>query len=220
MIRKILLPLLVLTFVPSLFALDPVKLGGPPIHPKYLIPVNPQDRQYEEGIEKLLGSRWGKGTMICTDSPYSGGDFVISVWGKGSSNHNSDQALHNFITFIEVARGGTGHAVKKKDIDVAIDSELATAVQRAWATMLLKTRFPAGRYLGADGWQTEFSVWIRGLGGVYAQLWSPSEGLPKELMDIGFGLADYCRAPEAERTEKRKKLMQWLNDFATRAAAS
>jgi len=98
--------------------------------------------------------------------------------------------------------------------------DFAIAVQRAWAAMLLKTRYPARQYLGLDGWRTEFSVSVRGEGAVYGQLWSPSEGLPKELMDLGFALADYCKAPESERPEKRKKLMRWLEDFAKRAAAS
>ena len=205
----------------SIVAADPIKLGGSPINPNYFVPVDPDDRQDQEAIEKLLGDRRGNGTMIYTNS--SGEAFVLSVWGKDYAKYDYEHALHNFMTFIEVSLEGKGRstrAVSKKEIQVGIDVDFAIAVQRSWAAMLLKTRYPTGRYLGLDGWQTEFSVSVRGVGGVYGQLWSPSEGLPKELMDLGFALVDYCKAPENQRPEKRKKLIYWLEDFAKRAEAS
>lgn len=205
----------------SIVAADPIKLGGAPINPKYFLPVDPHNRQDEEAIEGLLGDRRGNGTMIYTDS--AGGAFVVSVWGKDYAKYDYEHPLHNFIIFIEVSLEGKGRptaAVSKKEIQVEIDVDLAIAVQRAWAAMLLKTRYPTGRYLGLDGWQTEFSVSVRGIGGVYGQLWSPSEGLPKELMDLGFALVDYCKVPESQRPEKRKKLIYWLEDFAKRAEDS
>jgi hypothetical protein len=210
--------LLIFVVAASAIAADPVKLPGPTIEPKYLVPVDPHARQDEEAIEKLLGDRRGSGTMIYTDS--TGSAFVVSVWGKDYANYDYEHALHNFVTFIEVSLQGKGdftRAVAKKEMEVAIDADLAIAVQRAWAAMLLKTRYPTSQYLGLDGWQTEFSVSVRGAGTVYGQLWSPSNGLPKELMDLGFALVDYCKAPETERPERRKKLKQWLEDFAKRA---
>lgn len=207
--------------LPSLLALEPIKLVEPVVDPQYLVPVSPNGRQAAAAIEKLLGTRWGYGTMIYTDS--TGAAFVVSVWGKDHTESDREHALHNFVTLIEVSLHGDGDAIRampKKQIELPIDVELATAVQRAWAVMLLKTRYPTNRYLGGDGWQTEFSVWVSGAGAVFGQLWSPSNGLPKELMDLGFALADYCKSPEAERTKKREKLMRWLADFAERAQKS
>jgi hypothetical protein len=220
-VSRILWCFLLCAFGWSTIALDPMKLQGPYVSPKYLVPVNPSGRQAEGAIERLLSNRSGNGTMIYTDS--TGAAFVVSVWGKDYANHDYDHALHNFITFIEVWVEGEGdlmHAISKKEIDVPIDVDFATAVQRAWAAMLLKTRYPTSQYLGLDGWQSEFSVSVRGAGPIYGQLGSPAEGLPKEMIDLGFALADYCKTPESERAAKRKKLMQWLNDFAVRAAAS
>lgn len=218
---KVLSWFLLCAFPCSAIASEPIKLPGPTVHPKYLVPVSPSGRQAEMAIERLLGDRWGNGTMIYTDS--TGAAFVVSVWGKDYAKYDYDHALHNFITFIEASVEGEGdstRAIAKKETDVPIDVDFATAVQRAWASLLLKTRYPTTKYLGLDGWQTEFSVSVRGTGPVYGQLWSPSEGLPKELMDVGFALADYCKTPEGERPEKRKKLMQWLENFTKRAEAS
>jgi len=158
--------------------------------------------------------------MIYTQSPFDGGDFVVSVWGEGEGGARKEGAVHNFITLMEVSPKANDNATARSSLDVRIDAEFAIAIQRAWATMLLKTRFPVTRYRGADGWQTEFSVFVRGIGAVYGQLWSPSEGLTKEFMDIGFALAHFCKATEAERIEKRKEMMHWLEDFASRVEQS
>ncbi len=200
-------------------AADPLKLTGSVKSPKYLVPIDPHTRKDEEAIEKLLGDRWGYGTMIYTDS--TGRAFVVSVWGKDYANYDYEHPRQNFITLIEVSlthEADSTHAIPTKEIEVPINVELAIAVQRAWAAMLLKTRYPTTPYLGLDGWRTEFSVGVRGAGAVYGQLWSPSDGLPKELMDLGFALADYCKAPQHERFDKRKQLLQWLQDFTKRLA--
>jgi hypothetical protein len=200
------------------FALDPMHLPWPTIEPECLVPVNPHGREREDAMEKLLGDRHNDGTMIYGDS--NGAAFVVSVWGRDYANHDYEHPLHNFITLVEVSLQGEAdstHATSKKRIDVPIDSDFAVTIQRAWATMLLKTRYPTNQYLGLGGSHTEFSVWVGGVGPIYGQIWSPSKGLPKELMDLGFALADYCRSSEAERPRKREKLVNWLLDFAKRA---
>ncbi len=209
MSRKLLSSLLGLLSVTSALALEPIKLSEPPMGPKYLVPVEPFGREYEKSILALLGERWGSGTMIYYDST---DDFVVSVWGKDYENDDHKYHLHNFVTLIEVSQTDAG-AVAKSQLDVPIDVDFSVAVQRAWATMLLKTRYPIHRYLGVDGWQTEFSVAVQGAGDVYGQLWSPSEGLPKEFMDLGFALVDYCKTKESSRKEKRNKLVRRLKDF-------
>jgi hypothetical protein len=144
-------------------------------------------------------------------------DFVVSVWGKDYANGDYKHALHNFITFIEV-EPRDGATAKKPFIEVSISASLAAAVQRAWAVMLLKTRYPTNRYLGGDGWETEFSVSVQGAGLIHGRAWSPVKGLPKDLMDLGFALTDYCKTPEAQRTKKSDALIARLDEFATRAA--
>lgn len=189
---------------------------GVTTHPKYLVPVNPNDRRYEESIEKLLDGRQGRGTMIYAESPYAEGDFVISAWGKDRSDLDPDHPLYNFLTLIKVSPGSPGEAIRKDEIEIPIDAELATCIQKAWTAVLLKTRYPEDTYLGLDGWQTEFSVFVRGLGTLYGQLWSPSKGLPKKLMDTGFALSKYVEASEPERILMRIKLMRQLDDLITK----
>lgn len=185
--------------------------GGTTTHPKYLAPVNPNDRAYEQAIEKLLDGRQGRGTMIYTESPYAEGDFVISVWGKDRSDRDVDHPLNNFLTLIKVSPGKPGEAIRKAEIETPIDAHLATSIEKAWANVLLKTRYPQGPYLGLDGWQAEFSVFVRRMGTLYGQLWSPSEGLTKELMDVGFALSKYVEASAEERVLMRKTLMRRLD---------
>lgn len=201
----------------SLFAVEPVEISKHHVELEYLVPVAPYGRTYEAAVERILGDRWGKGTMIYNAS--SVGDFAVSVWEKKSEDGNHEKPANNFVTFVEVSPGKNGPEATRQ-IDIPIDHDFATTVQRAFANMLLKSRYPRNEYVGADGWRVEFSVWITGLGGVYAQAWSPTKGLPKELMDIGFALAEYCKAPENERLDRRRKLIQRLQEFAKKADAS
>lgn len=207
----------ILISVLSLILLNPMSApGGATTHPEYLVPVNPNDRVYEQAIEKLLDGRQGRGMMIYTESPYAEGDFVISTWGKDRSDRDVDHPLNNFLTLIKVSPGKPGEAIRKAEIEIPIDAQLATSIEKAWTAILLKTRYPEGPYLGLDGWQVEFSVFVRRMGVLYGQLWSPSEGLTKELMDVGFALSKYVEASEQERVLMRNKLMRRLDDLGTR----
>lgn len=143
--------------------------------------------------------------------------FAVSVWGKDYANYGYDHPLHNFITYLQLD-GASGDTKAKKDVDIPIDIDFAMAVQRAWATMLLKSRYPEKSFLGADGYNAEFSAWVGSAGGVYGYTWSPERGLAKEMVDLGFALADYCKAPAAERTRRREQLMTRLKEFEEKAA--
>lgn len=209
-----------LLFARLAFGLDPVKLGEPSVRLEYLVPVDPQNRQYPGAIQKLLGKHWGEGTMIYTDSPYAGADFAVSVWGEDYQNYDYDHPTHNFITLLEVSPSGeNATAVVRKELTIPIDSDFAIAVQRAWAAMLLNVRYPSGRYRTLDGSLTEFSVWVTGAGGVYGELSGTAKGLAKELQDIGNALANYCRASEHERRETRDSIVVRLRNFGQRASA-
>ncbi len=195
---------------------DPVRLKYEPTDPQFLVPVSPgSGRDYERAVERILDSRVGFGTMIYETV---GEFFAVSVWGKDyAANSNNDHPLHNFITYLELD-GASGDAKATKDVNVPIDIDFAITVQRAWATMLLKTRWPEKSFLGADGYSAEFSCSVRSAGGVYGYTWSPRGGLTKEMVDLGFALADYCKAPDPKRPQLREQLMKSLKDFEQRAA--
>jgi len=215
-VKSLAIPILIVGASICISAPDPVRLKYQPTEPSFLVPVSPNGRDYQEAVQKILGNRWGFGTMI-----YDTVDqfFAVSVWGKDYANYDYDHPLHNFITYLELD-GASGDTKAKKDFDVPIDIDFAMTVQRAWATMLLKSRFPEKSFLGADGYTAEFSVSIRGVGGVYGYTWSPSDGLTKEMVDLGFVLADYCKASAAERSQRREKLMARLKEFQEKAATA
>lgn len=71
-----------------------------------------------------------------------------------------------------------------------ISHELAVAIQRAWARMLLLTRYPAGVSRGLDGTLYRFSTFVRGMGVLEGETWSPDEGLPAEMAGLGKSIRD------------------------------
>jgi len=198
----------------SFAAPDPIRLKYEPTEPKFLVPVSPQGRDYQQAVLKILDKRWGLGTMIYDTV---GDFFAVSVWGTGRSNSGHDQPVHSFITYLRLDGAG-GSAKPESEIDIPIDVEFALTVQRAWATMLLKSRYPEKSFLGADGFTAEFSVWVSGAGAVFGYTWSPERGLSREMVDLGFSLAEYCKAPPAQRSARRAKLMEQLQSFEERAA--
>jgi hypothetical protein len=191
---------------------DGVGLKYEPTEPMFLIPVSPHGRDYQEAVEKILNKRRGLGTMVYDTA---GEFFAVSVWGKNYAN-NDDHPLHYFVTYLKLG-GASADAKATKDIDVPIDIDFAMGVQRAWATMLLKSRYPEKSFLGADGYTAEFSVWVGNVGDVYGYTWSPQSGLTKEIVDLGFALADYCKAPAPDRPRQRQQLMARLKQFEEKA---
>jgi hypothetical protein len=213
-VKKLAVCLVVLAAAQCLGVPDPVRLKYEPTEPKFLVPVSPYGREYEAAVVKILDKRWGFGTMIYETV---GEFFAVSVWGKDYANYDYDHPLHNFITYLELD-GASGDAKATKDVDVPIDIDFAIAVQRAWATMLLKSCYPEKSFLGADGYTAEFSAEVRSVGGVYGYTWSPSGGLTKEMVELGSALADYCKAPGEEQPKLRQNLMARLKDFEQKAA--
>jgi hypothetical protein len=212
--KRFLLLTAVVVTARCLAAREPVGLKYEPTEPRFLVPVSPDGREYEGAVRKILDRRWGFGTMIYETLDQF---FAVSVWGKDRATDDQDHPLHNFVTYLELD-GASRDAKATKDMDVPIDIDFAIAVQRAWARMLLKSRYPEKRFLGADGFSAEFSVWVRSVGGVYGYTASPSRGLPKEMVDLGLALTDYCKAAAAERPKLREKLMRRLAEFEEKAA--
>ena len=89
-------------------------------------------------------------------------------------------------------------------IDRKISLGLAVAIQRVWAKALHLTRYPSGLSNGLDGTTYQFSVWVRGLGNLQGETWSPERGLPRDLVTIGSDLIDFVRkdARSEELTEQ------------------
>lgn len=176
----------------------------------YLMPINPV-RPYEESVERLLGNRWGHGTMIYSDlSGVTGQSFAISAWGKDDGPKT--------LTYLKLDREGDSAKVRN-ELDVAIDDGFAGAIYDAWRAMLLKTRYPDKLVVSTGGWHAEFSASIQFAGGVYGEC-APVKGFSKELMDFGFALKDYCLAGKENRKVKQDSLIPRLKDFTSRVEHS
>jgi hypothetical protein len=176
----------------------------------YLMPISPH-RPHEEAVEKLLGKRWGGGTMIYSDlTGITGESFAVSVWGPD----NKPQTL----TYLKLTREGDS-AKLKSDVNLPIDDEFSGAIYDAWCAILLKTRYPDKLLASTGGWNAEFSAWIQFAGGVYGKD-TGVKGFGKELMDFGFALKDYCTAKDADRKAKRESMIPRLKDFAARVQES
>ncbi|PYJ84135.1 MAG: hypothetical protein DME22_13885 [Verrucomicrobia bacterium] len=219
--------LLLFTTVNVVFAEDPLELqqGDQPDH---LEPVPLRSGEYSRMIEeRLLVTTGDYGRMILL--PSFEGETAISIYGSDFTEEYPKQprTFHITVTkadkslYLTLPRGhhkDPGPRPKIIRLDVKIDRDFAVAIQRAWATMLLNTRYPLKSYAGLDGFTAQFSVFVRGAGVLHGQIWSPNHGLPKEFVEIGRQLIDYCSTSEKERPAKRARVMERLEEFTREAA--
>ena len=190
----------------ALATAEPAPLTDPP----YLMPITAY-RPYEESVQRLLGNKWGYGTMIYSGGVTSENDFAVAVWGADDKPKT--------LTLLRFAPENDHRQAKaKSEINVPIDSEFVEAIEKAWCALLLKTRYPPKIPIYADGWTAEFSCMCTG-GPMYGT-GCPAAGFAKELMDFGFELKDYCTAKQVERKEKRDSLIPRLRDFTARVTQS
>lgn len=99
-------------------------------------------------------------------------------------------------------------------IDREINLELAVAIQRAWGKMLMQTRYPSRASGGVDGVCYVFSVWVRGMGDLYGQTWSPEKSLPAEMVSLGESLMDFA----SDKKTPEQPLIKKLKAFEDRIA--
>jgi hypothetical protein len=96
--------------------------------------------------------------------------------------------------------------------DVVISGELALGVQRAWATMLSRTRPEEERFIFMDAPTVEFT-----LGSQRGEITPPRKGLTMEMFEIGGALAKLCDMSPEQRTTEEKKLIRRLAAFERKA---
>jgi len=196
-------------------AADPLELedGDQPSH---LEPVPPRSYEDSRMLDKqLLVTSGDYGRMILV--PAFEGPTAVSVYGSAFTDEYPKQPWSFHIT-VTKANKSRGSRLKITRLDVSIDREFAVAIQRAWATMLLDTRYPQKSRFVMDGYTAEFSVFVRGAGILYGRIQTPETGLPKEFVEIGLDLVAYCSASEKERLAKRNAIIGRLEKFTEEAA--
>ena len=135
--------------------------------------------------KQLLVTSGDYGRMILV--PAFEGPTAVSVYGSAFTDEYPKQPWSFHIT-VTKANKSRGSRLKITRLDVSIDREFAVAIQRAWATMLLNTRYPQKSRFVMDGYTAEFSVFVRGAGILYGRIQTPETGLPKEFVEIGLDL--------------------------------
>ncbi len=195
-------------------AADPLELeqGDEPSH---LEPVPPRLYEYSRIENQLLVTSGDYGRMIlvpCFEAP-----TALSVYGSELTDEYPKEPRSFHITVTKANKSRSAR-LKITRLDVTIDREFAVAIQRAWATMLLNTHYHQKSHLVMDGYTAEFSVFVRGAGILYGRIQSPERGLPKEFVEIGLQLVDYCSASEKERSTKRKVIIERLEKLTLEAA--
>ncbi len=90
--------------------------------------------------------------------------------------------------------------------DRQISLQLATAIQRVLGKLLHNTRYPSEATMGLDGVTYQFSTWVRGLGTLFGQTWSPDDPLLQELLGICEELALFTQDNEIREEPLIRKL--------------
>lgn len=186
--------------------------GEPPDH---LTPLDYPPDEYDRLIEKQLFLTHGQlGRFIIR--PSFAAESCVSVYSdvskEAEKKHGGWESVPDneqtyFIT-VTKASESLWYAMQKKmtkkvkvtKVDREISLDLAAAIQRAWGRMLQHTKYPARASMGADGVTFQFSVWVRGLGHLHGQIWSPKGELTAEMASIGSSVAEFASNKDA--TEK------------------
>ncbi len=200
---------------------EPLEVKNGP-QPNHLVPVNPRPDAYLTLIHEKLHVT-NPNYVSFTFLPSFAGETVVSVY---SANRDGAESFHITTTrassslYASMPRNNREQVSKEVRIsrfDAEIDAEFAAAIQRAWASLLLRTRYPNTAYFGLDGYTARFTAAVRPMGELWGETWSPHNSLPKELVNLGLALADYCSSDPATRPTQRAKLLKQLESFTRRA---
>lgn len=109
----------------------------------------------------------------------------------------------------------TTKQVEVEHTELQIDKSLAVAIQRAFATATLRTRYHDHAATGRDGTTYFFSAFVRGLGDTQGKCWSPSGGMPAELVKLTEQLVQLAQAKSIS-AEERQKIVAGLRRFCAK----
>lgn len=179
--------------------------------PDHLTPVNRFLVHYEQQLSsKLIQTGGSLGRLIIRPSFDPESSLSVYVQNQNQYYITVTQASHNI--WYAMAENNDENVNKKVTItrtDREISSELALTIQRVWGKMLQNTRYPTHYSNGLDGTTYEFSVFVRSLGDLYGETWSPTNNLPAELVSIGQEIISFT----LNKTEQEEPLIAKLRAF-------
>jgi hypothetical protein len=150
---------------------------------------------YEQEV-KRADSELEKDLVPISDDPKDH-DYFITV---SSASENLSYAEN------EETKSKTNSKVKITRNTRAISKELAAAIQRTWAKMLLQTKYPKSFSRGNDGVTYLFSVWIKNLGTLEGETWAPRKGLVREIVENGEAITNFASETKGDEQPILKRL--------------
>ena len=112
---------------------------------------------------------------------------------------------------------------KANEIEIEIPREAAQLIYTIWSNSILNARYTRMLHGGLDGKRYNFSTFLRGVGKISGEIWSPSENLPpKWLVETGDLIYKASRSPEKFTQETLYSLMATnikLAEYSSKAQA-
>lgn len=99
---------------------------------------------------------------------------------------------------------------------IEIPAQLAGAIHRAWAMLILQSAYPSTNYGGLDGTTYEFLVCLpaRSFTRYAGYTWSPPQGtLPRDAVNIAHDIMDRVRAGEPLTPVEVEAFTEKLDEF-------
>lgn len=202
--------------------------------PNHLVPVLPLD-DYDHRISKLLFLADGRcGRMVVR--PSFEPEYCLSVHAEITEDsvktHEEwemvpdeekvyvmtvTSASESIWDSLSQSREETNDTdIEISRVDRRISRDLAVAIQRVWAKGLQLTRYPSAPQNGLDGTMYQFSVWVRGLGELRGETWSPQRGLTHDLVGVGLDLIAYVRQDSGDQQFTEEELIKKLQKLESK----
>lgn len=179
--------------------------------PNHLVPPDPLDDYFQLLSSKLFVTRGDVGRFVVKDShkgeisfaAYSKEDIDIENPFSPSSSRAKFPIPEEILYFVTVTKPTSSlyqysknekidsEIIKIERYDKKISKELAVAIQRAWARVLHLTKVPAESHSGGGGISYQFSAFVKNLGDLHGEAWSPSDGITYELVNLGYLLIEF-----------------------------
>jgi hypothetical protein len=128
---------------------------------------------------------------------------------------------NNTHTVIEAFTQAKGEKSWTKLGAATLPLEIAEALHRTWVNALFETRHSRSAFRGLDGATFQFGAFVRGLGWLSGQTWSPdTDAPPRHMIVISKALHDFTQGKvsreDVQVTTKRESewIMNYLADNA------
>jgi hypothetical protein len=202
--------------------------------PDHLLPLDYPSSDYDALIDKVLCQEGRIATYIARPSFSPESCLVVQeeIPKEAVQKHRGHWMVpdeeKNYLIIVRRAKQSLWYSMaqnndEKKDKAVEISESrrkispaFAIAIQRVWARILLQTRYPQGSTIALDGTTLQFSTWVKGLGTLHGQTWSPEAGLTAELASLGGALVDFTENGSIDADP----LVQRLQAFEAKVAKS